>query len=418
MSPWRLAWLSLKRRRFPTVVALLAIALPTAAGGCLLRLNQLANARLRTLDRSFGIVVGAKTSSLGLLFGALNGAGDKPPLPLTANLYTTIRDDAVASFTSMAPHRHVYLRHLVPITVFARWQGRKVVGTDLSFWLRPPPLTAPELVLGRAPLGTGEVAMSASLAAEFGLRLGDKVDVTPWLAQDEALNAKLAPLSLELVGVVKDSGLFWDQTLVADLDQAYAVAKGLEGSNEFNPVWRERIVHYMLADPLPGGDLKLRDLINNATIGQAIATDEELAQLQVLAGGGARLGLMISGLVLVLGALAVTGIMVTRFEAMLGQLAVLRAIGYGRRELTAALVIEGLLLGGGAVCLGLVMDALGFPWLRRLSAVIVPLGAKDAVGLGASAPVWGMAMLATLVAVCLPLWRVYRQDVHRVLRSH
>jgi ABC-type lipoprotein release transport system permease subunit len=174
----------------------------------------------------------------------------------------------------------------------------------------------------------------------------------------------------------------------------------------------------MLATCDDAGFAKLQDLINNATIGQAIHVTREVEHLNELTGHGQRLGLLMSAMILGLGALAVAGIMITRFDARLGQLAVLRALGYGKKELGLCLLWEGLLLGGTAAAVGAMLDALVFPWLRATSQGLLPLDGHLAIPLRISAPVWLAATIATALAACLPLVRLYRRDAHRALSAH
>ena len=142
-----------------------------------------------------------------------------------------------------------------------------------------------------------------------------------------------------------------------------------------------------------------------------------VAKLQRLLGQGQRMGLVITTMILTLGALAVAGMMLTRFDAMRGQLAVLRALGYGRREVALWLLLEGLLLGTTATLCGAALDGASFPWLRHLARSWAPTEVGLELPLLSSAPVWAAAIAATLVAACLPLLRLLRQDIHRTLRS-
>ena len=416
MTPLRLALLSLARRRTATTIALLAIAFPVAAGGALLRLYRASEQRYSSLDRSFDAVVGAKAGELDLLLGALNGDGEVVPEPITLNLYNTIRANAIAGLSPPNAAQPRFLSSLIPITVFARFHGRRVIASDVSFWQRPAPEPSPVFISGRAPTTTTEVSLSEALAKAEGLHLGDQISVDPWVSRSNSSNAALAKLSLRVVGITKATGAFWDQVLVADLRLATEVLARLP-SSELHSAWKEHITHYLLANCLHGDCATLKDLINQATVAQMIEVKPAVAKLRRLLGQGQRMGLVITTMILTLGALAVAGMMLTRFDAMRGQLAVLRAIGYGRREVALWLLLEGLLLGTTATLCGAALDGASFPWLRHLTQSWAPTAVGLDLPLLSSAPVWAAAIAATLVAACLPLLRLLRQDIHRTLRS-
>lgn len=54
------------------------------------------------------------------------------------------------------------------------------------------------------------------------------------------------------------------------------------------------------------------------------------------------------------------------------------------------------------------LDFLFFPILKRLLGSAIPLA--ENISLLMSAPVWGAAILATILAILVPLYRVSRQE--------
>jgi putative ABC transport system permease protein len=417
VTPLRLAVLSLLRRRLSTYIALLAIALPIASGSILLRLNELSGSRFSTIDQSFDAAIGAKAGELEILLGALNGEGGAYPDWFTYNLFDSILDRHVASHPSTNPKRALFLRSAIPLTIFGKFAGHRVIGTEKSYWIRPPRESSPVFIDGRAPEEIGEVAISEKLAGQQGLQIGDGLAAEAWVSNDEAKNKQQPKIDLTVVGIVKDTGLFWDRVVLADMTQARVVISGLEKSGDLHPVWKEKVVHYALFNADPGGLQHLRNLVNNGTIAQMVNVRDQVSKLEDLTGNGQTLGLIVTGMILLLGALAVTGIMVTRFDAMMSQFSVLRAIGYSLPELSAWLLAEALLLGVVAVVIGALLDYLGFPWFRDLAQSIVPSDQRMTIPLWKSAPIWLAATIATLLATCFPLIRLYRNDVHRTLRG-
>src|SRR5689334_19056388 len=89
MTSFRLAILSLIRRRTPTFIAFLAISVSVAFSGILLRLYVLSGARFSGLAKAGEAIVGAKSGGVEILLGALNLEGEYPdfiPLKLYASL--------------------------------------------------------------------------------------------------------------------------------------------------------------------------------------------------------------------------------------------------------------------------------------------------------------------------------------------
>jgi ABC-type lipoprotein release transport system permease subunit len=99
------------------------------------------------------------------------------------------------------------------------------------------------------------------------------------------------------------------------------------------------------------------------------------------------------------------------------QLAVLRAIGYARGEIARWLLWEGFLLGLAGCALGALLDGLGFPILRALLNGALPPVELVSSSLSESAVVWLVAVVATTLAIFVPLIRLYRQDVHQALKN-
>ena len=76
-----------------------------------------------------------------------------------------------------------------------------------------------------------------------------------------------------------------------------------------------------------------------------------------------------------------------------------------------------LILGFSACAIGGALDGLAFPWLRGLMGSALPSRDLVACPVYQSAPVWGTAVVATVLAVFIPLFRLYRQDIHNSLRG-
>ena len=76
-----------------------------------------------------------------------------------------------------------------------------------------------------------------------------------------------------------------------------------------------------------------------------------------------------------------------------------------------------LALPRGAASIARAMDAALFPWIRALLGTALPSPDVMAAPIYESAPIWGTAVVATVLAVFVPLYRMYRQDIHYSLKG-
>ena len=219
-----------------------------------------------------------------------------------------------------------------------------------------------------------------------------------------------------MVGVFEPTSTSFDNALFSNIAQGQEILshENLAGKS----IWKSQVLHYFLIYTHPGGGGALRDLINKRTVAQVIVvSDEKQRALKTLPAPENIWGLFTCLLIMILGGLSVAGMMLTRFEAMALQLAVLRAIGYKRREITQWLLYEGLILGLSASLIGGLLDALLFPAVRLLLADALPSPVLLSSNVIQSAPIWVAAILATTAATIVPLSRLYRQDVHLSLKG-
>lgn len=143
----------------------------------------------------------------------------------------------------------------------------------------------------------------------------------------------------------------------------------------------------------------------------------EQARLKEISGVGKSVGFFVMLFMILLGGLAVCSMLVTRFEGMTVQLAVLRAIGYTKKEISSWLIWEGILLGVLGVLIGFLIDATIFPFLRSALGSALPPADLVASSSIQSYPIWLMAMLATIFSVVVPVVKMSSQDIHSSLKG-
>lgn len=406
MTSFRLALLNITRRKTPSAIAIVSIALSVACGGILLRLNLVAESRFARLGRGFDAVVGAKAGGIDILLGALGGEGPEPGF-LPYKLFESLRSEQTVRFEDGVQTRPSFLKTVSPFLFFAETKNGRVAGTDETFVAA----TGLKLAEGRWAGGPDEVVLG-SLAAEMNpARVGDSIEVTV-RAGSRSTGRKI---TLKIVGIFSPTASAWDSLTYSNVETAQRALGSVDLTDV--SIWGPNVLNYFLIHLNPGGFEGLSSLINRRTVGQAILVSEQKERLANLSGTGAEIGVLVTGLVLILGALAVTSMLLTRFEAMSTQIAVLRAIGYHRSQIARWLLWEGLLFGIAACCLGLILDFALFPVVRSLLGEALPSPEIVPSSIFQSAPIWVIAILSTTASVFLPLYRIYRQNIHFSLRT-
>ncbi len=406
MNPFRLAFLNLLRRPGSTLTGIIAIGLAVGIGGMLLRLHLVGAERFGNMIRSGDAVIGAKAGNLDILLNSMNLEGEYPGF-FTHRLFWSLQNRHRLDFMENPQG----IAALVPIVYCARYKGARVIGTTDDF-LRQPGLEVRFAEGKWVGLGS-EAVVGASLARREKLRVGDRINVQAWSDANPAVTS-IIPHGFVVSGIMEPLGNRWDGALFVGMAEARKILERSPAA-ESSP-WGAEVLHYIIVHLHPGGFAGLRNLVNNMTVAQAISVPEAVAQLERLTGTSRSLSMAAIILALVLGALSVAGLFSGRFEALSAELAVLRALGYSRRATTSRLLWEAALLGGFACLLGIMMDFSLFPWLRGWLGASLPGPDELSIGLWRSSPVWVAAIIATLLAASLPLYRLYRLDAHSTLR--
>lgn len=410
MTSLRLAALNLTRRRIPTMIAVLSIAISVAVSGILLRMVELSQSRFTTLGAGGDAIVGAKAGGLEILLGALNSEGRYPGY-LPYKLYQSLHDQERVVHEDGSESNPDFIRAIIPFVYFAKFHKFRVAGTDETFFQRPNIDDTLMFAQGRWSSDSDTVVLGARVAQKYNLHIGDSVSSDLWIGPDPTYKT----VSLKITGILESTHTAWDRMLFSNITTAQKSLGMLDLHR--TSIWGPNVLNYFLVYLGPRGFGPLAALINGRTVGQAIDVQNQLSELKALSGTGEKIGLFVTILILLLGGLSVTSMLITRFEAMFNQIAVLRAIGYTRRTLGLWLIWEGLLLGLAACLIGGLLDFSFFPLMRHWMAESLPPPELVASSVWQSYPIWIIALAATVASVFIPLYRVYRQDVHFALRN-
>lgn len=413
MNPLKLARLSLSRHLFATVITVIAIGLSVACGGILLRLYQVSESRFSAMGRGGDAIVGAKAGGIEIILGSLNGEGDFPGF-LPYKLFESLKAEQTVQFEDGASAKTSYIEAIIPFVYFGKYKDTyRVVGTDENFYQRSRRGESLSLKDGKWFTQSGEVVLGATIAAESGLKVGDSIAIRPWAG----MGPRLPEMSLQVSGIMLSTGSQWDRTLFSSVAQAHQVFEQNLPAIADKSIWGPQVLHYFLVDLHPNGFAPLEALVNRRTVGQVVKVEEQKARLQEISGVGKSVGLFVTTFVILLGGLSVCSMLITRFEGMSLQLAVLRALGYTKKELSKWLLWEGLLLGVMGVILGALIDSLGFPLLRSLLGSALPPSDLVSSSVFDSAVIWIMAIAAIVASVVIPMVRMARQDAHNSLKG-
>jgi hypothetical protein len=178
-------------------------------------------------------------------------------------------------------------------------------------------------------------------------------------------------------------------------------------------------VSYLLVtmDPLrPRLAESLRKGIHELGGEQVIVVKEEMARLRELLGRGRLAAGGVAGFLVLLSASIAAMLFTERFETLRLELGLLRAMGYPRGSVGAVLFLEGLLLACAGVAAGILLQLLVLGILPRLwhPAWMVYGKIFDEWVI----VLWAGTLAASLLAIGLPLLRLYRWDASEALRGH
>ena len=388
------AWRSLLGRRLRLLTSTLAIVLGVAfVAGTLIFTDTLDRSFTSIFDSSVGDVVVEPS-------GAASSGSDRTTLTVPADVVDELaalpgaaRADGRASGSG----------------VFAIGTNGRVVGGQGAPGIWRNDSTAPaaggveplQVLRGRSPRGEDEVALDTATARRAGYVLGDQVRLVSV--------GKRALLTPTVVGLADfpDGGSL-NGASVAVFDTATTQRLFLEGRDVFTSIWvtarpgvSQEELQQQVAAALPDG--------LTATTGERAAAASASGLLEAISFLTVFL-LVFAGIALVVGSFLI----VNTFSMLVAQrsreLALLRALGASRGQVTRSVLFEALLVGllGSAVGLGLgVLLALGIQAL--FSRLGLDLSSQPLV-FEARTPLaaFGVGVLVTVVAAYLPARRSAR----------
>ena len=410
----RSAW----NRRGTLALVMFSIALATALLLGLERLRTDIRSSFSQAVSGTDLVVGARTGPVQLMLYAVFHVGGA-----THNI-------RMASVEAIAAHRAV--AWVVPVSLGDSHRGRPVLGTTPEYFTRflygdRQPLA---LAQGRAFTGTLEGLYEAVLGAEvadaLGYKLGQRITLSHGLGGlPGELSAEHGDKPFTVVGVLAPTGTPVDRTVHIGLQAIEAIhldwvggaplpaSAGMKIAPEF--ARKFDLQPKQVTAALVG--LKSRVAVFNVQrfVGAfeaepllAVLPGVALDELWAAVGLGEKALLAISGLVALVSLASLVAVVLAGLNERRRELAVLRAVGAGPRQVLVLLAAEGALVTCCGALLGValaVAAVLGAgPWVQQRFGILLAAGAPTAEQWGLLAAVVLAGMLASLV----PGWRAYR----------
>ncbi len=403
-------------RRGTLMLVVLSIALATALLMSLERLRTDIRASFAQSVSGTDLVVGARTSSVQLMLYAVFRVGGAT---------NNIRMDSVKA---LAEHRAV--AWVLPLSLGDSHRGRPVLGTAPAYFERflygdKQPLV---MAQGRAFAGTldglYEAVIGAEVAESLGYGLGRKIVLAHGGSEilSQGLSQQHADKPFTVVGILARTGTPVDRTVHIDLKAIEAIhldwAGGAPMPGMKIPAEQARkfdLEPKQVTAALVG--LKNRVAVFN--VQRFVAGYEPEALLAVLPGvaldelwavigPGEQALLAISALVAVVSLASLVAVVLAGLNERRRELAVLRAVGAGPRQVLLLLAAEGAMVTlAGALLGALVAGAavwLAGPVLQQRFGITLLPGLPTAAQWG----LFGAVLLAGMLASLVPGWRAYR----------
>ena len=400
----RSAW----NRRFALGLVLASIALSTVLLLGIERLRQDVRQNFSAAVSGTDLIVGARTGPVELLLYAVFRIGSAS---------NNIR---YSSVMALAQHRAV--AWVVPLSLGDSHHGFAVLGTSEAYFehFRHGQRQALRLAQGRAFAGLYEVVLGADVARQLGYRLGQPLVLSHGDGQLEANDHADKPFAV--VGILAPTGTPVDRTLHISLPSMEALHVDFTGGARL-PGQTLDATQAAAQDLTPRNvtaalvGLKNRAAVFGVQRDVAAFRDEPLLailpgvaldQLWELVALGERGLQAMSALVGVVSLAALVAVIAAGLNERRRELAILRAVGAGPRQLLLLLATEGALVTLAGVALGAILlwggVALLGPWVQGQFGIALRLQAP-----GGAEWAWLAALLAGgFVASLVPGWRAYR----------
>ncbi|HSS94766.1 MAG TPA: ABC transporter permease [Candidatus Dormibacteraeota bacterium] len=261
---------------------------------------------------------------------------------------------------------------------------------------------------------TGEVVLGSSMAAEFGKKLGDTIDLP---VRPADATSDFVSHTYKVVGILAPTKTMPDTTAFVSLTDAQTLLKDSLPASLRGSVDATQVANSVSVYGTPGSNLdQLAGRINDQVAGvKAVKPSDQVAAFK---SGGAIFTAITTGaalLALIIGGLSVLNTMIMAISERVREIGLKKAIGASTFRVMREVVVEATLIGfvGGAIGFGLgagvalLLNALT-PASQPVLFLVTP---------GLAAVSLGFATLLGAVAGVIPAFRAARLDPVTALRA-
>lgn len=268
-----------------------------------------------------------------------------------------------------------------------------------------------ELVSGRQPAGTGEMAANDALLAALRRQVGDTV--TGAARYDAQFRALAGTRSLRIVGRVRFIYFAAEQRGAA---LPIATLREMQGADAV------RSISIAMVQLTPGTDIeaarsRVERMMPRVTV---ISTAEALKQVDERLSYFRQLAVILGAVSLIVGFLLVTTLVTASVNERIGEIAVMRAIGVQRHRIVAQIALEGAALVAVATPVGLALGLVTARYLNSILARFPGLPERIDFFLFQPSAAWtslGLLALCGVLSGIYPAWRSATLPIAATLRQ-
>jgi putative ABC transport system permease protein len=353
MNLLAIAWTSLRRHRASSALAALALASGVALLLAVAALRQQAHERFTQAGLGVDAVLGPKGSPLQIVLNAVYHLDDMPGrVPWTTFQAVKTHPAVADGFALVTGHSYGGVRV-------------NAVETRFLSEFHWKPATPFALAAGRLPTGVREAVAGAEAAARLGIAPGFRFCPVCGVNPGDPVHDRD---EITVTGVLAATGTPHDRVIYLRLEDFYTL--GGHGSDTAamadDPAHRDISGAYLVLTRIRGGGFHpgIQDLqyqLRQSPKAQLVLPAETMPRLFSVIGWVDRVLEAVAALVAVLGAAFLTLALLATLRERRRDLALLRALGAGRRTVGGLVLLQALVISIAGTLLGLVL-AHGLLW--------------------------------------------------------
>jgi putative ABC transport system permease protein len=410
----RLAARSLWNRRGSAALTVFAIAVSVALLVGVQKLRAGAQQSFASTVSGTDLIVGARSSPLGLLLYAIFRIGEP-----TSNV-------SWASYRKVAEHPDV--AWTIPLALGDAVRGFRVIGTTGDYFehYRYGRDRGLEFASG-GPFGEDEAVLGADVARALGLKVGSEIVVSHGIGEGSFQHHDAHPV--RVAGVLAATGTPVDRAVhvglgtLAEMHGQVSPAShadheehaGQEGhaDHEAGAAEPPGITAFLVGMQARETVLLMQRALNDyrGEALQAVMPGVALSELWRLLGVVDRVLLAVSLCVVLAGLLGMLSAILSTLNERRREMAILRSVGARPAHVFRLLVLEAGLLALAGALIGLALGygalALAAPLLEQRLGVLIEVGTPGRI----DAIIVGGVTLAALLMGAIPAWRAYRNSL-------